>query len=366
MKRRATRYKGVYAHDTLKGVVYEVDYKGSDGKRRFKTLPVGTTAREANEERSRIIARMSRGERIAPTRRTVEDLWKEWIPLQNQLRPGTIERYETGMRRVLPLIGQRKVADLTVSHVASMVSELVGKGYKAWTIRGDLTALSRLMQYAIREGMRSTNPVKDLDKNERPKSDARPLRILDRNEIGLLLNAASPSYKPILTVALFTGLRRGEILALEWSDVDFEKGKIHVRASKTATGVRSVVAVAAVVRTLSALSLSHHTRQSETGVAARLVFSTGLGNALGARNVLRSHYTAVERAGIESVRFHDLRHTFASILIDQGHDVAFVSAQMGHSKISTTWDIYGHLWDAEAKEERMREAFDREFGQILT
>ncbi len=345
----STRYPGVYR----RGDRYQVEYQDSLGQRRWKTLPAGTTAKQASEARAALVSKLSRGQKVVgQSKITVEELWREWLPTQTHLKQRTVETYDEAMRLyVRPCCGWRKVSDVDVELVAALVSGLRGQGLAAWTIRRSLTPLSRLMQHAVRRGLASSNPVAELDRSERPKSDQAPIRILTTEEISRLLEASTEAYRPLLTTAVFTGMRIGELLALTWEDIDFEKGEIRVQDSKTKAGRRSVVMVEPVARTLAGLSL-------RPGSELGRVFPRGH------RNVLRSHYATIERAGVQHLRFHDLRHTFASILIHLGYDAAFIADQMGHASIVTTHRIYGHLFDGEGKKEQMRKDFATTFGGV--
>lgn len=351
--RRKTRYPGVYQRVDANGKTrFDVYYKGSDRRWRIEAQPLGTTAKQAFERRSQLVSRMSGGERIAPTRQTVQELWEEWIPTQNHLKPKTLRGYQDAMKNhVLPAMGHLKVAKVNVNDVALLIASMREKEYKAWTIRGALTPLSRLMAHAVRRGLIGQNPVTLLERQERPQGDQAEIEALDTREVRLMLEAATGTFRPLLTTAVFTGLRLGELLALEWTDVDFDKGRIRVRSSKTKAGVREVVMVPLVWREL----------EKNRGIAGR-VFRTRAGEEMKPRTVQRALEATLVRAGLRHIRFHDLRHTFASIMISQGMDIAFVSKMMGHANVAITYRVYGHLIDKDKKAEQMRQAFETQFG----
>jgi integrase len=192
--------------------------------------------------------------------------------------------------------------------------------------------------------------------NDRGRCRARGVRSA-RDEIARLLAACAPRYRLLIVTALYTGMRISELLALNWADVDFGAGVIHVRAQlsrahhgvparrvppKTAAAIRDIPLVAQ----LSAL-LRDQRQTARCADCRDYVFATGNGTPLGHRNVeSRALQRAAAAAGLEAVRFHDLRHTFAShLIIDLGLDVAQVSRILGHANVTTTLNIYTHLFD---------------------
>jgi integrase len=264
---------------------------------------------------------------------------------------------------VLPAFGRRQVNEITVNDVADLVVDLRRRGLKAWTIRGMLTPLSRLFAYALREGLVMSNPVKALDKTERPKGDQRKMQILEREEIQRVLDKAPARFRPALATAVFTGLRQGELLRLRWSDVDLENGYLLVGESKTAAGEgREVMLMPGLVKLLREHRLASWYSKDED-----FVFVSEIGTPIDPSHLVnRGLKKALERAKIsKSIRWHDLRHTFASIMIGQGSDVAFVSRQLGHSSPVVTLKIYAHLFDRQAKEQEARQALEDAFGGML-
>jgi integrase len=164
-------------------------------------------------------------------------------------------------------------------------------------------------------------------------------------------------YRLLVVTALYTGMRISELLALTWADVDFAAGVVHVRGQlsraqhgvpaqrvqpKTAAAIRDIP----LVPQLAAL-LRDQRQSARFADAGDFVFATGNGTPLGHRNVEgRALQSAAAAAGLEAVRFHDLRHTFAShLIVDLGLDVAQVSRILGHASVTTTLNIYTHLFD---------------------
>ncbi|MBA2643147.1 MAG: site-specific integrase [Actinobacteria bacterium] len=354
---------------------YEITYRDSDGRQRWKTVSGGL--KDAQTALEDIHGRRRRGERVSPTRATFAEVAEAWLATQTQLRPRTRASYESLLRvHVVPRIGRLRIAEITEDDVAFVIAEMQKGDSKAWTIRTALTPLGRVLSYAARRGFIAVNPIRHLERGERPSPGRREMRILQRGEITALLDVADPRYRPLLAIAVFTGLRLGELLGLAWQDVDLGDGVIHVRkqldrdgqrvAPKTPQAMRDVVLMPALGRLIREHRLaSRHSRPRD------LVFASALGTGLDRRNVSRRGLErAVERAGLgdpsrPTLRFHDLRHTFASLLVAQGMNVVFVSRQLGHASPDITLRVYAHLFDSAEHSRRASELLDAEFGAIV-
>jgi integrase len=195
-----------------------------------------------------------------------------------------------------------------------------------------------------------------LERNERPQIIRREKRILRAEEIAALLRATPRLYLPIIATAIFTGLRLSELLGLVWGDVDLESGLLYVRRQldrsgnytepKTRWSLRTVGLAPSLVRLLA-----EHKRASNFNEPTDSVFATGTGRPMYYRNVTgRGLAAAVARAQLNKphqprLRFHDLRHTYTSLLIAQGINVIYVSRQLGHAYPGFTLNTYGGLFE---------------------
>lgn len=239
-----------------------------------------------------------------------------------------------------------------------------------------MTPLGRILSYAARRGLISDNPINRLERGERPKIDRREMRILNRDEIDALLRSVIPSYLAIIATAIFTGLRQGELLGLTWADVDFANSVVHVRcqldrsgertAPKTPQAYRQVVLMPSLATLLRAHKLgSAHSGPSDA------VFSTGTGSPMNYRNVTRRGFAAavgkagLNRPGEPRLRFHDLRHTFASLLVAEGLNIVYVSRQLGHATPAFTLNVYSHLFDRAEHALRATRALEEGFASVL-
>ena len=355
--------RGIYRQPNGK---YAVCWRHA-GRLRFRT--VGFDLAAARRERLALIAATREGKvPVAPRLRfeTVAGWWLDRFEAKvaaGERHPRTLEAHRYQLHRhLLPAFGRREIAALTVDDVAELLHELRRAGRSAKTAASALATLQSVMRFARRCGWIVADPVEQLEHDERPRPQRRRQRVLGGAEIERLLAACAPRDRLMVATVLYTGLRISELLGLVWDDVDFAAGVIHVRAQlsrahrgvpagrvapKTAASARDVPLVAQLARLLSA-----HRQRSPFKRGADWVFATARGTPYGHRNVSRRCLgRAAQLAGLNDdgwppLRFHDLRHTFAShLIIDLGLDPAQVSRMLGHARITITLDIYTHLFE---------------------
>lgn len=377
LRRTKTNRRGIYYRDTAAGRRYEITYVDSDGRRRWQVVP--GILRDAEAALADVKDRQRKGERVAPTKATFGEVADAWLKAQTNLRPNTLSVYGWAIEtHIKPRFGQRRLVDVTTDDVSDLVAEMTAAGYKPWTIRAVLTPLSRILGHAARRGTIASNPVKRLERGERPASSRSEIRVLDRKEITRLLEHAAPAlYRPLLSTAIFSGLRVGELLGLTWSDVDFDHGQIRVRKQldrvtaervepKTPHAVRDVMLIPALGRTLR-----EHRLASPFSGAGDFVFASSAGTGLDRYNVAKRGLAPavkaaeLNHAGRAKVTMHQLRHCFASLLIAQGLNVVFVSRQLGHASPSITLSVYAHLFDQAEHAAKASAQLEAAFGGIL-
>jgi integrase len=354
---------------------YQFTYVDSQGKRRWKTVEGGL--RDAEAARDEMRFKLRRGDRLATTKVKLEELAGSWLQSQTHLRPRTQEIYASALRlHVLPRLGRLRVSEINEDHVVALIRDMQHGGYATWTIRGTLAPLRRILKHAARRGIIAGNPFDRLEQNERPKGDAAPHRILQHEDVEAVLNAAPGRYRAALAVAIFTGLRRGEILGLRWCDIDFRAAELNVRHQlgrdgrlsepKTIRGKRTIPLPPWLVETLA----EHRSRSPHHG-DPDFVFATAQGTPMDGRNFARRSLKAalktagLERPGQPSVRFHDLRHTFASMMINQGTDVEYLSYLLGHSSPDITLRVYVHGWANARNASNTRDRLQADYGHLV-
>jgi integrase len=349
--RRKTRHQGVYINDTQAGPRYEIMYRDSAGTKTSRWLDVGCSLDDALNERNKVLGLKYRGHRVVSSSITVRELFEEYMDTQTgHMRETTRHQYEWSFNsQVGKRFNHLKVRDLDVLLVARMVQEMRDK-YSPHTIQNCLKPLKGMMDYGIRLGIVHENPVAQLRPQERPKGFAKKMRILNRAEIDLVTKDSL-----LLATAVFTGLRLGELFRLEWDEINFDKSELYVSVSKTPSGVRTVAVPAFLLQRLAGRALVSPSQPPFAWGASHVrVFASR------AHNDLRK---ALKAAQVEDrVRFHDLRHTFASILIGQGLDVTYVSQQMGHANPAITLKLYAQLFDPVARMSEARVRMEEMFG----
>lgn len=324
---------------------YLIWFTGTDGKPHWKNTEGGE--KEAKQERAKIINAMAHGHKVAPSRIMFADYIRGWLEEQHNA-PKTLASYRSSIEHhLIPRLGRVKLSEVDVSLVARFIAGMQKDGYAANSIRITMKPLSKSLHVAARRGLIPVNPVTQLERSERPRGDTRRAVVLDPDEIELMLGA-SEKHKTLLATAVFTGVRMGELLALRWEDVNWAAGTVHVAGTKTKASVRDVVLMPALQQRLASMFI-------DTG----LMFPVG-------RTTVRVALTqALAGAGIEKkIRVHDLRHTYASLLISQGHDLNYIASQMGHS-VQMLLQTYAHLIDQDRKADVVRERLESSFGQVV-
>lgn len=280
----------------------------------------------------------------------------------HRYKPASVRNYERALRlRVLPRIGHLRLADVGRAHLQALIDEEAAAGAKTATFINCVNVVGAIYRRAIRREQVAVNPAADLDI---PRDRERPNRASSAAQVAELLVPLRPEDRTLYAAAAYSGLRRGELRALRVCDVDLKVGEIQVTrnwddregpiSTKTESSERNVPLLAVLREHLT----DHLIRTQRSG--EDLLFARRDGNAFDPSTVNRRVATAWRRAGLEPVTLHDLRHTFASLLIDAGINLKAVSEYMGHSSITITVDRYGHLLPGSRDE--VRAAMDDYLG----
>jgi integrase len=224
------------------------------------------------------------------------------------------------------------------------------------TVRNRLVPVRELLAHAVEDGLIPANPAAGI---RIPQTRARKVTPPSRPDVEKLLEHARADARPVFVVAAVCGLRRGELFALRWADVDFESGMLHVHASnyggaitatKTEAGERFVPLFQSARAALAEAKLRSRFARPED-----FVFATAVGTPLDPGNFVRREFKpALARARLEAFRFHDLRHFAVSALIAAGADIKLLQAIAGHASATMTLDTYGHLMTARVQEAATR------------
>ena len=291
----------------------------------------------------------------------------EWLDFwyQNyvkpQIRPTTQANYEAKIyQHIIPELGKIPLNQLAQKDLQQFYArmktsgrlirtEQFGKGLSDSMVRGLHAACRSALEKAVQEELIRTNPAVGC---KLPPKRGREMQVLGREELQrFLIQAQAEGYFELFLLDLCTGLRRGELLALQWDDLDFKtgtltvnkqvyevKGRLQVSVPKTRASIRRLVLPPGVVEVLRAYR--------ET-VDSRWMFPSPVKEdvSMTPGAVRRRLQLILERAGCKRIRFHDLRHTFATLSLENGMDVKTLSAMLGHVSAATTLDIYTHITD---------------------
>jgi len=364
--------RGIWRRQTQAGVRYEVVV--CEGGRTTRRVVEGGL-REARAVRGEILSKRAKGERVfRPARLTFEEVMRQWEDSgTSHLRPRTLDLYQVHLRRKpVKRWWRRQIASLDVDDAARLVGELRREGLSASTVRGVLVAVSGPLNAAVRRGHIAANPIKALERHERPTIERGPKRVLSAEETERILRAATSRWKLLIGFALTTGVRQGEQLGLRWSDLDLTAGVVHVRRQLDRDGSLSPLKTPAANRDIPlpeslVMRLKEHRLASGHSLDEDFVFVTTNGKSLGHRNVSRQYDRLVERTKIAAPKptWHNLRDTYIARLIRSGADVYYVSKVAGHGNPGFTLSRYGGVLEGEQQADAARAALEVVVGRLL-
>lgn len=259
---------------------------------------------------------------------------------------------------VIPSIGHIKLKDLRPDQIQGMNDHLLTKSVGTNTVIKIHTVLCSALSQAVNTGMIGRNPA---GLTKLPKAPFKEMKIFDEIQVCQMLGAAkSNRLETLYHLAVTTGIRQMEILGLKWTDLDWTNQTLKVERQLVRPSGQGIQfsppntkfgnrILTLGIRTIEVLIRHKKHQQSEvqsTGdhwIEHELIFPNSLGKPIHPRNLLRDYYQLLKDAGLPKIRFHDLRHTSASLLLNHGVLLIVVSRRLGHAKPSMTLDIYGHL-----------------------
>ena len=325
-------------------------------------MPKGTTKKKATEKLREVEDQLRRGiylpdKKIPNFKQVAKDWIEQKIP---NLRHSTWSVYEGHTRNHFDDFDPIKINRVTTAKVEKWISTRHNEGMNLATIKKILVTLGQIMAYAVRHGYIDYNPVRDA---ERPRgngeSEENKIRVLTPPEINLFLEAEKDiKYRTLFILAIFSGARQGELLSLKWSDIEWGNNQIHIQRTfnndnwydvKTAASNRKIDIGPSMMAKLKEWKLACPPNDHD------LVFPNKAGNPINHNNLIQRHfYPALDKTGLPKIRFHDLRHTYASLLIEQGENIKYIQSQLGHSSPTVTLNVYSHLMKSVNQEAALR------------
>jgi integrase len=329
-------------------VIYRVQFKDQHGKRH--EITAGPLKRHAEALLSTILDQVNAGTYGESKEETsFSEFCKIFLSAKKaEVKPSTYVEYEqTINKHLLPFFQDSKLVDIGPSTIQELIFVLESKGTSPATIGKILRYTRVILRKAVNLELIDRDPCRTI---KAPRIEKKEVRFLTPEEVSKLIESAQGDLRPLLAVACYTGLRMGEILALQWSDIDFKANAIRVirswkeeqgfTAPKTATSRRMVP----LIKPLKRLLLEYHASREEPG-EDRLVFPNSEGKPRDRHRLSNIHFkNALKAAELPAIRFHDLRHTFASMMIESGCDTKTLQTIMGHSSVKVTLDVYSHLY----------------------
>ena len=348
------------------------------GKRRQIFRTVRGTKREAERELVRLLREADQGTIADSGRLTVaEYLTDQWLPhMAQRVRPRTHLRYgQLIQQHVVPRIGSLSLRKLRPSHIQSVIDRILADGLAPRTALHAFRVLSEALRQAVRWQLLAVNPATAI---QPPRPGRYQVVVPDSQVVGRILELARGTrLYVLLVVAAGTGMRRGEVLGLKWSNVDLDARlarvvvsleragrEMHFAEPKTQRARRTVALPPFVIEDLRRHRREQAERRLLAGLAwqdLNLVADRGDGGPIDPDAFSAAFATLAEKAGCPDVRLHDLRHAYATRLLEANVHPKIVSEALGHSTVGFTLDVYSHV--VPSLQEHAARAIEEALGQ---
>ncbi len=275
------------------------------------------------------------------------------------VRPNTSALYRQMLNNhVIPSLGKMKLKDIRPDHIQNFYTARMKAGTSVSVIGIIHAVLHLAFDQAMKWGLIGRNPV---DAVTKPKRKSKEIKTLDENQARTFLSvAADTRYEAMYWMAITTGMRQGELLGLKWSDLDWRNRQIQVQrqvqlvpgegyvfsAPKSNAGKRTIVLSGEMIEKLRKHLEFQNTERSFTGDQWKendLIFASSVGTPMGHRPLTEKFKGFLKQAGLPDMRFHDLRHTAATLMLKQGVHPKIVQERLGHSNITMTLNTYSHV-----------------------
>jgi integrase len=319
------------------------------------------TEKEADEALNEMLYEQKRGTLITEKDQTVKQLIEHWLENVHRrtIRDSTYVEYRNMIKNhIYPAFEHTKLRDLTVQRLEAFYSQMEQKELSAGYIRNVHQVLHQALSYAVKNNLVARNVA---DYVTLPRLGRHQVQAMTIEQAQQFVAAARGHHlEALFTMAVLTGMREGELLALHWSDINFEQKYLQIRRTvrqisgrgavegepKTASSNRKIALTSVLIDVLK----QHRVRQLEVRLRAgnawkehHLVFCTSTGRHIYASSLRTTFRVLLRDIGFEPMRFHDLRHSAATLLLAMGIHVKVVQELLGHSNVMTTLNIYSHV-----------------------
>jgi integrase len=321
----------------------------------------GKTRKEAADKLTQVLADRASGYTFDTENMTVGEYLDRWLKDTDQgsVRTSTYERHEQIVRLHLrPALGRVKLSKLTPSHLQGLYRDKLDSGLSPATVQKIHAVLHKALAQALKWNMIPRNAA-DVVKAPRPAPDE--MHPLSPDEAAKFVEAAhGDALEALYVLAVQTGMRQGELLALKWDDVDLNEGVIRVRRTLMRSGGRIALGEPKTRGSRRSIHLTGAAVEAFRGHLERqledierlgdlyhdngLVFTSQVGTLINPSNLRRRSFAPLlQRAGLPQIRFHDLRHTCATLLLSRNTNPRLVQDLLGHANVAITLDTYSHI-----------------------
>lgn len=364
--------------ENKKGKTYQLvlEYPSGNGKRNrsYETLSAGTTKKQAEHKLMEKIMEIEQYGSGQPSQRTFESWLLEFEKLYvhgSGMAPTSVASYEDAIHvYIVPILGKIPLCELSPLIIQKWVNQIsehspaTGKPLSPKTVHNYYLCLKKALDIAVNMELLRENPAL---KVTLPKQKKYHCALYSEEEIRQLLDSVQGTDLELpVEMEISVGLRRGELLALKFSQIDFDKqtltiaenivsvrGKNYTKEPKTRAGSRTISVSSVLVKKLLRQRAEYNSRKLQMGAEFHdtdLVFCKKNGEAYNADYFSRKFRRHLKRHGLRHMRFHDLRHICASVHLEQEVNPKVISKILGHSKVSTTLDIYSHVMEKSSQE----------------
>ena len=343
-------------------------------------VTVRGSRRDAEKRLAQLLYEYQSGTYVKPGKMTVAKFLDQWLSdyVKPNLSPKGYERYESIARvHLKPALGRITLTQLRPEHIQALYTAKLNSGLSARTVRYHHVVLHKALQTALKWGLVARNITDGIDV---PRTRQAEMKTWDESEVTRFLEVTRDSqYYALFYAALFTGMRRSELLGLRWGDTDLLYGQISVTRSlhhlkdgtyvftqpKSARSRRTIALPPSVILTLKEYHDKIAMDRTIIGILLTdqdLVFSKPDGRPLRPNTITRAWKTMAIRARVKVIRLHDARHTHASLMLKQGIHPKVVQERLGHASIQITLDTYSHV--APGLQEAAAMRFDEAFQNV--
>lgn len=336
---------------------YAFEVKDTTGKRKTIKKRGFTGKKEARDAEAAARTEWLKGSYIDPFKITFGEYIQEWLENKQDISPETRHTNNGHLsNHIIPELGHIPLQKVSVIHIERLIKALQDKELADGTVRKIYNLIHTCFKTAVKKELIVKNPFDLLDKGSKPRTSKPKIDYWTTEEVKQFLGKIDGRYRILFILAIYTGMRRGELLGLRWKDINFETSQIRISQSlkarqglikgvKTDSGYRSITVAPTVINELK----KHRTMILKEKLVCEdyedhdLVVCQIDGRPRSLGTFDRDWKRVLERTEMRKIRFHDLRHTCASLLFSANVHPKIVQEQLGHSSIKITLDTYSHM-----------------------